>query len=91
MLANAVLLLILGWETILANLINFAGFSDVTPNASIVAAVSTAGGYLNVVYSILPSTTIVLLGALGVLLVFEGDLAAYKVLKWGYTKIPGIT
>lgn len=91
MLANAILFLIIGWEGILAALINLGGFQGVTPNASIVAAVATAGGYLNIVYSILPATTIVLLGALGVLLVFEGGLGAYKVLKWGYSKIPGIT
>ena len=91
MISNGVLFLIVGWEGILAGLINIAGFANVTPNDSIVSAVSTAGGYLNVVYQPLPATTIVLLGALAVLLVFEGGLAAYKVLKWGYSKVPGIT
>jgi len=91
MLANAILFIIGGWEGILAGMINLAGWQDVQPNASIVASVSVASGYLHIPYAILPATTLVLLGCLAVLLVFEGGLASYKILKWGYTKIPGIT
>jgi len=89
MISNAILFLIAGWEGILGTLVS--GFSDVTPNTSIVAGVSTASGYIAVWYAILPRTTVVVLGTLTGLLVFEGGYAAYKLLKWGYSKIPGIT
>lgn len=91
MISNAVLFLISGWEGILASLITAGGFQDVAPNTSIVAGVSTASGYVGVSYSVLPITTVAILAVLVPLLLFESGYGAYKILKWGYSKIPGIT
>lgn len=89
MISNAILFLIAGWEGILGTLVS--GFSDVAPSSFIVNGVSTANGYVAVSYATLPNTTVAILVSLAILLVFEGGFAAYKLLKWGYSKIPGIT
>jgi len=91
MISNAILYLVYVWLSGIAGLITAAGFSDVVPNTSIVSGVSTAGGYLHVAYNVMPGTTVVLLACVVLLLVFEGGLASYKLIKWGYQKIPGIT
>jgi len=89
MISNAILYVIYFFVSGIGLLLS--NTSDVTANASLTAGVSSASGYLGVAYAIMPGTTVSLLVCLGVLLVFELALATYKIVKWGYQKIPGIT
>jgi len=88
MITNGLLFVVYAWVTGLGELLS--GDGDVTANTGLVASVSTASGYMALIYGILPLSTIAILGSLAILLVFEIGLGVYKVVKWGYSKIPGV-
>lgn len=58
-------------------------------NPAITGAVIQASGLLSSLGDFVPNGA--LLAATLVLLGFEAVYGAYKVIKWGYTKIPGIS
>jgi hypothetical protein len=90
MITNGLLYMIYAWVDGIALLLS--SFANVTPNAWIVSGVTTAGGYFNLLWSIMPLSIYAILGgALVLLLGFELALATYKLIKWGYQKIPGIS
>lgn len=62
---------------------------DVVPNPSIAYAFSQMTGYYSALNSYLPVDTILLIVAFD--LVFEGSYLAYKLIRWAYSKVPGIT
>lgn len=86
MIGNALLWVIHLFLSFVANLLS--AYPDVTPNASITGAVSTANSYFSALQDFIPNDAI--LGATGALLFFELAYAAYKVIRWAYQKIPGI-
>jgi hypothetical protein len=88
MISNAILSLLTDW---IIGVMKLFGNTIVTPNPWFTNSVSTTNTYIAIVYGIIPLTIIALLVALGILIVFELAYGAYRVVKWGYTKIPGIT
>lgn len=77
--------------TLLLMLAGLLAIGNILPTAAIASAISAAGSYIAVVYEILPQTTIALLGILGVLLLVEFYIGTYKLIKWLYSKIPGVS
>jgi len=63
--------------------------ADVTSNSTIVSSIVTANGYLNSIP--FAYTLASILGALAVLTAFEVAYYGYKIIRWVYQKIPGIT
>ena len=91
MISNAILFLIGGWVGTFSLIYNLFDVPDVTTSPSVVSGLSAAAGYLNVSYSVMPITTVSILGCFSILIVFEASLIAYRLIKWGYSKIPGIS
>lgn len=89
MITNSFLYIIYLWTSGVALLLD--NVSDVTASPALVAGVSNADGYMALVWTIVPLTTVAILSCLVILLVFEAGYAGYKVLKWGYSKIPGVS
>jgi hypothetical protein len=87
MITNAILYVLhVFLSAVAALLAKYVGVA--TANAGFVAAVSNANGYLAAVKDFVPVVSLV--GMFGIVIVFEGSLWAYKIIKWGYQKIPGI-
>jgi hypothetical protein len=61
-------------------------FPDVSFPSSVTNAVTTAGGYLTSLNAVIPIATI--LTILGIVLVVEGYLFAYKVIMWLIKRLP---
>jgi hypothetical protein len=91
MIANAILFLIGGWLGTFSAIYSVFNVPDIVANPSVVSGIAAATGYLNVAYSFLPLTVSAIVISFGVLVGFEAALIAYRVVKWGYSKIPGIT
>lgn len=66
----------------------FAILPDVTLPANIQTSLNGVAPYYNGISTIFPVNT--LLDILGVELVFIGFYFTYKIVRWAYTKIPGI-
>jgi len=76
--------------TILIGVIVLAG--NLLPVATIATAITAVNGYLAVVYGFLPLTMTAILAALGVIFSIEALLILpYKMAKWVWKKIPGIS
>ena len=64
------------------------------PNATLPGNFTTwlslAGGYIATAYHLMPFTIAALLIVVGVMVAFENADGIFKVVKWIYTKIPGI-
>jgi hypothetical protein len=63
---------------------------DVSLPANLAAAITASSTMLSVFYQIVPFTLTALAGILGALIVFELAIWSYKLVKWVYSKIPGI-
>jgi hypothetical protein len=63
--------------------------TDVASNSSIVAAIVVANGYISAVP--FPYFVLSLLSSLSFLVVFEAAYGTYKVVRWVYKKIPGVS
>jgi len=63
------------------------GAADVTLDAGIGGALASIGGYLNIVTAVIPIE--ILLGAfVGVHLIVEGYIFAYKAIMWVVRRLP---
>lgn len=76
------------------NFINFiltpiTNLSNVVLNPEISNALTSLSAWLHNVEIFFPVSS--LLGILGVFVVVETVILSYKLIKWGYSKIPGIT
>lgn len=63
-------------------------FSDYSVPADVNSSLATAANYMAILNSIIPLTT--LLGIFGIVLVFEGFIVTYRIIRWLYQKIPTI-
>lgn len=63
--------------------------TDVSPNNAIVVGISTANGYLSAVP--FPLFILSVVGALGFYVVFEAFYWGYKLVRWIYRKVPGVS
>jgi len=65
------------------------------PNASIspqiAGAFSSVSQYLGIIYSVAPFTFTALFSVIAAIVAAEGYVVIYKVVKWAYQKIPGIS
>lgn len=87
MITNALLnILILFLNGIIALL---SSRQDVLPNNDITNAVLTADGYYSAMNAYFPVDTI--LAIVTFWLLFEFLYFGYKLIKWAYSKVPGIT
>jgi len=66
----------------------FAILPNVTLNGNIASSLTSIAPYYNAIETIFPIGT--LISILGVELTFIGLYFTYKIIRWGYTKIPGI-
>lgn len=64
----------------------FRQFGTVSENSDIVAGINEISSYLSPLNDILPIDTIVAI--LVFELIFEGLYLTYKLIRWGYTKVP---
>jgi len=64
---------------------------NVLPTAAIALAITAANSYLAILTAFMPDTMEVLFAILGFFFVIEGYVATYKLAKWLYKKIPGIS
>lgn len=64
-------------------------FGDVVPNPIIGVAFSTMTSYYAAINAYLPVDT--LLAILAFDIIFEASYLSYKLLKWAYSKVPGVT
>jgi hypothetical protein len=64
---------------------------NILPTASVAAAIAAANAYIAIVYEFLPNTVIALLAIVWLLLLVEFYIGTYKLIKWLYSKIPGIS
>ena len=63
---------------------------NVIPTSAIETGISTANSYIHVLYGIFPLLTTGLLTILGLLFAVETFIGVYKIVKWVWSKIPGI-
>lgn len=80
---NLIYVFVLGINSLLAS------FGEVSQNNNITSAISNLKGYYISLNTIVPIDTILQIVAFA--LAFEGFVFLYKLIKWGYQKIPGIT
>ncbi len=66
-----------------------ATFGDVSENSQITSAIAQMANYYTSLNDIFPVNT--LLAIIAFDLVFEGAMLIYKLVRWGYQKVPGIT
>jgi len=74
-----------------AMLAGLLALGNILPVAALAAAITTANAYIAVVYEFLPLTTVALIGTLGSFLLIEFYVITYKLIKWIYTKLPGVS
>jgi hypothetical protein len=83
MITSGILFAILG----VVNL--FVGFLPIaSANSGIGTAMASASGYVASINAVFPVST--LLAIVAFILVFDGFWFLYQVIRWAYTKIPGI-
>jgi hypothetical protein len=56
--------------------------------SNIADSITTAGNYLHIVNAVVPIPTLVVVIVTAAII--EGAIWIYKLIKWAYTKIPGI-
>lgn len=66
-----------------------ASFGEVSENNAITVSIVTLKTYYMSLNNYLPIDTILAIVAFS--LVFEGIYFVYKLIRWGYQKVPGIT
>lgn len=66
-----------------------ASFGEVSENNNVTTAITTLKNYYMSLDAYVPLDTIVSIVAFS--LAFEGVYFIYKLVRWGYRKVPGIT
>jgi len=66
----------------------FRNFGTVGADSSIAAGISAISQYISPLNAILPIDTIIAILIFEI--TFEGLYFTYKLIRWGYTKVPGV-
>jgi len=66
-----------------------SSFGTVSPNNLLTSAIVVTKTYYNSLNAYLPIDTLIAIIAFD--LAFEGIYFTYKLIRWGYRKVPGIT
>ncbi|MDE2021141.1 MAG: hypothetical protein KGJ13_12465 [Patescibacteria group bacterium] len=64
---------------------------NILPTSAIAAAITAANGYIGIIHEIVPNTTVSLMAIVGSFLLVEYFAVSYKLIKWIYSKLPGVT
>lgn len=64
------------------------GLGTVSPDSAITGGITAISSYLTPLNAILPLSTII--SILLFELIFEGLYFTYKLIRWGYSKVPGV-
>jgi hypothetical protein len=64
---------------------------DATLPGGFTSAIATVSSYVALLYSVLPITCTALLSIFSLVIAYETALLSYKLIKWLYNKIPGVT
>jgi hypothetical protein len=89
---GTILVLGLAVTTILALLAAVLALGNLVPAATIASAIVSVNSYVAIFHSIWPLTTVALLSIIGTILSIEAlIILPYKIAKWVYSKIPGIS
>lgn len=70
-------------------LLPISSLDNATLDPEFSSSLTTLGGWLHNVDRFLPVFTILII--LGLFVVIETGILLYKLIRWGYRKIPGIT
>lgn len=81
-LLNIIYVFVLGITSVISQ------FGDVSQNNAITDALATMSAYLVALNDFLPVST--LLAIIAFELAFEASVFTYKLVRWGYQKVPGI-
>jgi hypothetical protein len=87
MITTLILNIIYGLIFVIASILELLG--PIPSGGVIVDGINVFSSYLSPLNNILPLTTI--LSILFFEIVFEVSYFTYKAIKWGYSKIPGVT
>lgn len=66
-----------------------SSFGDVPENNLITTAISAMSSYYSALNDYLPLNTLIQIAFF--LIVYHGAVFLYKLIRWGYQKVPGIT
>ena len=62
---------------------------DVSLSSSVPTAIATASGYLGLINQVVPLATLFIV--FGTVLIIENTHFGYKLIRWIYQKIPGVS
>lgn len=65
-----------------------SSFGEVPQNTAITSAISTMGSYYSSLNDYLPLDTLIQIALF--LIVYHSAVFLYKLIRWGYQKVPGI-
>lgn len=68
----------------------FTRLPDVSLPLWFASALFAAGNYISIAHQIMPLFVDAMFAVLVFILIVEGAIWTYKLIKWGYQKIPGI-
>jgi hypothetical protein len=88
MITTGILYVLLAFITVLLS--PFRLMPDVSLPASITAAITSADASISSMYAIAPFTTTALLVAIGLVIIVEEFILAWKIAMWLIKKLPGI-
>jgi len=86
MITDALLSILYAFVSFIAGF--FTVQADVPITNTLTTAITTAAGYFNAMNFIFPFTTIFAIIVFE--LTFEGIFFIYKLIRWGYSKVPGV-
>jgi len=89
MITYLIILLFLGLAAIFVSPLYL--LPDVSLDPNVATSIATVGGYLWTIWSVLPGTVVSLLAIVALVVAIETHVISYKVIKWIYNKIPGVS
>lgn len=66
------------------------GLPDVSLPANISSNLATIGHWFGLIWGVIPLTLVALFAALTVIIGIETKIFSYKLIRWVYSKIPGV-
>ena len=87
MITDSIIVVIYGILTVVSSPLLL--LDNVTTNSSIVSAITQAGGYIQPLSIVVPLDT--LRNIIIIFTLFETWYGIYKIIRWVYRKIPGVT
>lgn len=89
---GTLLVLALAVSVILILLAGVLALGNLVPAATLAGTIIAVNSYLGIFYSVIPRTTTTLLAIISAILAIEAlIILPYKIAKWIWSKIPGIT